>query len=202
VHTTNGRAGTSSQAELNFLVNSRAVSAHYLVGKDGQIFQILDPSSYVAWHAGEVHRQQYSNFYSIGVEVHFTPREVHWNGYMWAGLTRLARMFPSLEFVTHRAIARPTGRKIDPSGVTNPQFENWKKAIGASYRIATLKVNTNLRSVPFFGDNIIQVMPQGLTVVVSDQPATGSVYNNNESWYYCNWLGYVHGSLIDLGGTV
>lgn len=202
VHTTNGRAGTTSQAELNFLVNSQVVSAHYLVGKDGTIYQILDPQNFVAWHAGEVHRPQYANFSSIGVEVHFTPRETYWNGRMWAGLTRLARMYPALEFVTHRAIARPVGRKIDPSGVTDPQFNNWRVSIKDPHRLATLRVNTNLRGTPFFGNNIIQVLPQGLTVVVSAQPVPGSVYNNNQMWYYCNWLGYVHASLIDLGEEV
>lgn len=121
---------------------------------------------------------------------------------MWAGLTRLSRMYANLEFVTHRAIARPVGRKIDPSGVTDAQFTNWRTSINDPHRLATLKVNTNLRSVPFFGNNIIQVLPQGTTVVVSAQPVPGSVYNNNQMWYYCNWLGYVHASLIELGEPV
>lgn len=156
----------------------------------------------MAWHAGEVSSQRYSNFYSIGVEVHFTPKEGHWRGEMWAGLTRLARLYPDLEYVTHRFIARPRGRKIDPSGVTDVQFENWRKMFNKPYKFATLRVNTNLRSVPVFGDNIVQVLPKDLTVVVDPNPVEGSVYNNVSLWYYCNWLGYVHASLIDLRGDV
>jgi N-acetyl-anhydromuramyl-L-alanine amidase AmpD len=202
VHTTNGAAGTASSAELNFLVNSQNVSAHYLIGKDGVIYQILDPKYFVAWHAGEVSNSKYSNFYSIGVEVHFTPKEALWRGEMWAGLTRLARVYPELEFVTHRFIARPRGRKIDPSGVTDPQFTNWQTSFRNPHKLATLTVNTNLRAEPNFGNNIIQVLPKGLTVVVSAEPVTGAVYNNNQMWYYCNWLGYVHASLIEIRGDV
>jgi hypothetical protein len=202
VHTTNGAAGTTSSAELNFLVNSHAVSAHYLVGKDGVIYQILDPNHFVAWHAGEVFKSEHSNLYSIGVEVHFTPKEALWRGELWAGLTRLARVYPNLEFVTHRFIARPRGRKIDPSGVTDAQFNSWRTSFKSSYKLATLVVNTNLRLNPVFGNNIIQVLPKGQTVVVSAEPVVGSVYNNNQMWYYCNWLGYVHSSLIEIRGDV
>lgn len=115
VHTTNGKQNSSSAAELEFLVRSPNVSAHFFVSKVGEVFQILDPENYTAWHAGEVSKESYSNSFSIGVEVHFTPQELYWNGYMWAGLTSLVRAYPGLELVTHRQIARPLGRKVDPS---------------------------------------------------------------------------------------
>jgi len=202
VHTTNGGANTKSESELAFLVNSPNVSAHYLIGKNGAIYQILDPSGYVAWHAGEVNKDAYSNVNSIGVEVHFTPKEIYWNGFMWAGLTSLARKYPHIEFATHRQIAKPAGRKIDPSGVTDIQFVNWSRSINESYKLAKLRVNTNLRNFPRFGNNIIQVLPEKLTVVLSSEKTEGDVYNGSNLWYYCNWIGYVHESLVDLVGDL
>ena len=202
VHTTNGAQGSKSRAELNFLVKSVNVSAHFLIGKDGTIYQVLDPARYVAWHAGEVSKDIYNNYNSIGVEVHYTPRELYWTGEMLAGLTRLARIYASLERVTHRFIARPVGRKIDPSGMTDAQFHSWSKLINEPYRLASLKLNTNVRSVPRFGNNIVLVYPEKTSVVVSRDPVEGDVYNGNNLWYYCNWVGYVHSSLVELRGEL
>src|SRR5215831_15829040 len=47
IHTTNGNKGSSFSAEANFLRDSPDVSAHFLVGKAGEIAQILHP----AWEA-------------------------------------------------------------------------------------------------------------------------------------------------------
>lgn len=202
VHTTNGAQGSKSEAELNFLVKSVNVSAHFLIGKDGTIYQILDPARYVAWHAGEVSKDIYNNYNSIGVEVHYTPKELYWTGEMLAGLTRLARVYKDLERVTHRFIARPVGRKIDPSGMTDAQFHNWSKLLNEPYSLASLKLNANIRSVPKFGNNIVTVYPEKTTVVVSRDPVEGDLYNNSNLWYYCNWLGYVHSSLVELRGDL
>jgi len=202
IHTTNGKPNSNSSAELEFLVKSPNVSAHYFISKVGKVYQILDPAKYTAWHAGEVSKDDYSNTFAIGVEVHFTPKELYWNGFMWAGLTTLAREYSNLELVTHRQIAKPVGRKIDPSGVTDIQFVNWSKSFKDPQNIAKLRVNTNLRSVPRFGNNIIQVLPEKLTVVVSSEKLEGDLYNGSNLWYYCNWAGYVHESLVDLAGAV
>lgn len=178
------------------------MSAHFLIGKDGTIYQILDPLKYVAWHAGEVSKEMYNNYNSIGVEVHYTPRELYWSGEMLAGLTRLARVYSTLERVTHRFIARPVGRKIDPSGINDTQFLNWSSQLDEPYRIAKLRLNTNVRNFPRFGNNILTVYPEKTTVVVSRDPVVGDLHNNSNLWYYCNWLGYVHSSLVELGGDV
>jgi N-acetylmuramoyl-L-alanine amidase len=183
-------------------VKSPNVSAHFFISKIGNIYQVLDPGKYTAWHAGEVSKEAYSNTYAIGVEVHFTPKELYWSGYMWAGLTSLVRAYPGLELVTHRQIARPLGRKIDPSGVTDLQFVNWSKSVNEPHKLARLMANTNLRSVPRFGNNIVQVLPQKLTVVLSNEKVEGDMYNGSNLWYYCNWTGYVHDSLVDIIGEV
>lgn len=203
VHTTNGKAGTKFENEVKFLANSKNVSAHYIISKAGIIQQILDPAEYVAWHAGEVAKEQYSNLYAIGVEVHFSPAEIYWTGKMWGALTALSRVYANLDIVTHRLIAVPRGRKIDPSGVTDLQFTSWRRDYQKSHRYANLVANANVRQFPqITSTNIIQVYPKNLEVVVNSIPVEGDIYNNSNLWYYCNWFGYVHSSLLSLGGEV
>jgi N-acetyl-anhydromuramyl-L-alanine amidase AmpD len=203
VHTTNGAAGSKSENELRFLATSRLVSAHYLIGKTGEIFQVLDPESYIAWHTGATASPETANRASIGVEVHFTPAEIDWNVELWIGLTRLARIYQHLEILTHREIAIPKGRKIDPSGVTDAQFSAWKKSLNEPLLTARLKVNSNVRSSPYLQDNIVRTYQKNKVVLVQKNPVLGdTVYNNGQVWYYCNWLGYIHSSLIELGGEV
>lgn len=163
---------------------------------------MLDPEKFIAWHAGAVSSANHSNTASIGVEVHFTPAEIDWNASMWAGLTRLARMYAHLDILTHREIAIPKGRKIDPSGVTDAQFVSWKKSLNRSYRFASTLYNVNVRKSPTIEQNIIRTYPVNRQLIVDSVPVEGEVYNNNNLWYYCNWLGYVHSSLLELGGDV
>jgi N-acetyl-anhydromuramyl-L-alanine amidase AmpD len=199
VHTTNGKANTKFTAEANFLVNSKNVSAHYLISKEGVIEQILDPNQFVAWHTGEVSKDNYTNLYAIGVEVHFTPAELYWTGKMWAALTALYKQNASLELVTHRQIAVPRGRKIDPSGVTDLQFLSWRRDLNKAHRLATLRVNSNVRGFPRIANNVVCVYPRNWQVVVGADSVSGDAYNGSDQWYYCNWLGYVHSSLVELG---
>lgn len=59
------------QQALEKLCNQNSqVSSHYLVHKDGEIFQLVD-SSYIAWHAGASswHGIEKSNENSIGIEI-------------------------------------------------------------------------------------------------------------------------------------
>jgi N-acetyl-anhydromuramyl-L-alanine amidase AmpD len=67
---------------LNWLCNPKAqASAHYLVTKDGRIFQLVKDEN-TAWHAGMVNRpcwQLYDgtnpNYYTIGIEHEGFPNE-------------------------------------------------------------------------------------------------------------------------------
>lgn len=183
-------------------MHSPNISAHYFIDKSGVIHQVLDPEKYVAWHAGEVSRDAYSNYYSIGVEVHFSPKELYWTGEMWIALTKLAQCYGGLARVMHRQIARPIGRKIDPSGVTDGQFANWSNQINETPIVGRLRVNSNIRSSPKFDLNIVGVLPANLSVALSPKPVVGDLYNSSNLWYYCNWLGFVHASLIDFGGEL
>ena len=132
-HTTNGRWGSSFEAEARYLATASGVGAHYLVGRRGQIAEILPPLSWRAWHAGNA-LWHWRNSVSIGIECHFTPGEA-WTDAGTAALTWLVRRLmgiyaiPTSRIATHRAVALPAGRKEDPSFWTDAQFGAWLSAL-------------------------------------------------------------------------
>lgn len=126
IHTTGGRKGSLFEQELNFLLHSRRVSAHFLIGKEGQVAQIL-PIDFIAWHTGPtINDKQYGNAVSVGIECHLTFGE-SWTTKMHNALTelckRLVRELDIKYIVTHRKIA--PGRKIDPLYWSDDSFEAW-----------------------------------------------------------------------------
>ena len=130
IHTTGGRKGSSFAQEKNFLLHSRRVSAHFLVGKEGQVAQIL-PVEYVAWHAGEtINNKKYGNEVSIGIECHLTFGE-QWTDKMRAALTdlckQLVRQYDIEHIATHREAA--PGRKIDPLYWDDADFKLWAASV-------------------------------------------------------------------------
>lgn len=148
VHSTNGNRGSSFTAEENFLFHSANVSAHYLVGKQGQVTELLD-LSFGGWHAGSVNDQRFNNQRSIGIECHYTPGEPLPQAKMVDALTLLVMdlrtRFPSIEDVaTHRHTAIPRGRKIDPSFFTDAQFEAWRQSMIVNDIPIQSKVNASI----------------------------------------------------------
>lgn len=133
LHSTNGKFGSSFSAEANYLADSPDVSAHFLVGKDGRIACIVPPS-FRAWHAGEVSPPAFSNDTSLGIECHFTPHEV-WPQAGQDALTWLVKQvitqygITEHNIETHRKVAIPPGRKIDPSNLTDAQFYAWRASL-------------------------------------------------------------------------
>jgi N-acetyl-anhydromuramyl-L-alanine amidase AmpD len=136
IHTTNGRVGSSFDAECTFLAESKSVSAHYLVGKQlGQLVRFLVPQIHVAWHTGSA-ISGFGNVETIGIECHLTPGEP-WTRPMRDQLTQLVLdlcvIYPigdvRTETRTHREIALPPGRKIDPSGWDDLDFEAWREMV-------------------------------------------------------------------------
>jgi len=140
IHSTNGNKGSRYENEVAFLLNSRDVSAHFLIAKDGRITQFFDQiAKYRAWHSGTVIAPQYNNNNSIGVECHFTPGESVDLPDMQAALDtlvkQLQKQFTITDIETHRAIATPKGRKIDPSHISDTDFYIWKRRIMAGLKI-------------------------------------------------------------------
>jgi hypothetical protein len=134
VHTTNGRKGSSFAGEASFLFNSVNVSAHYLVGKDGRIAQIL-PTDLRAWHAGQA-EPEYLNSRSIGIECHHSVGD-DWPVAQLEALTWLVREL-MVQFGiapdridTHRRVALPPGRKVDPSDWVDNEYYSWQATLAA-----------------------------------------------------------------------
>jgi N-acetyl-anhydromuramyl-L-alanine amidase AmpD len=126
VHATHGKPGTLSTSEAAFLRNSPHVSAHYLIARDGRIFRIL-PDHMVGWHAG-VCLVGFGNLPSIGIEIHAATTEAILpvqREALGALVRHLALSYgiPAARVQTHRAVARPAGRKSDPATWPQVEFE-------------------------------------------------------------------------------
>lgn len=139
IHTTNGKKGSSFAGEARFLLDNpyaatdKPVSAHYLVGKQGQVVRFLRPDTYVAWCVG-TSALGWNNFQTINVECHLTRGET-FTVAMKDALTRLLLegsyaygidLGNATNVETHRAIATPLGRKVDPSGWDDDHFYEWR----------------------------------------------------------------------------
>lgn len=135
IHTTNGAKGSLYKNETRYIFQSKKISAHYLIGKEGQITQFLDVKER-AWHAGAVNDSRFNNNNSIGIENHYTPGEGLWTPAMRETLTELVKFLmrtcniTSPELIeTHRRVAIPKGRKIDPSGFNDVEFYLWRSSL-------------------------------------------------------------------------
>jgi N-acetyl-anhydromuramyl-L-alanine amidase AmpD len=107
-----------------FLNTARKVSAHFVVGRDGRVVQMV-PVERRAWHAGPsvLDGTPGVNDYSVGIEMvnlndgkdPYTDAQIH----AVAGILRFLRSrynIPDSRVVSHASIALPAGRKSDPVG--------------------------------------------------------------------------------------
>ncbi len=117
-HTTNDTVEKS----LHTLTSpARAVSSHYLIGRSGQIFQLVEESAR-AWHAGQSWwgGQTDINSASIGIELDNTGFEAFADAQITALLALLADIrqrhkIPAANFIGHADVA--PSRKSDPSAL-------------------------------------------------------------------------------------
>lgn len=110
---------TAAQALATLTDPAREVSAHYLVGRDGTIWQLVDERKR-AWHAGVSHWGADSdvNSDSIGIELDNDGDEPFPDAQIGSLLALLADLkarygIPTANFVGHADVA--PGRKVDPS---------------------------------------------------------------------------------------
>ncbi len=153
----NPRGNTTFEDEIDFLYNSRDVTAEYAVGED-EVIELLDPSNYFTYHAGYVRNSKFSNAESIGIEVHYSPkdREQPINSSKIVLLTELVQFLMEEFTLTpndislHRleAIYPPghkyagkTGRKQDPNFWSDAQFEQWRSSLLKESMIADTILN-------------------------------------------------------------
>jgi N-acetylmuramoyl-L-alanine amidase len=105
-----------------FLTPARRVSAHFVVGRDGRVIQMV-PVERRAWHAGSSVLDDVGsvNNFSVGIEMvnlndgkdPYTREQMD----AVAGIIRLVRSrydIPDERIVSHAQIALPAGRKSDP----------------------------------------------------------------------------------------
>lgn len=114
--TTNDNVG---QALATLTNPERRVSAHYLIGRDGSVLQLVDEAAR-AWHAGESRWGSLSdlNSASIGIELDNTGEEEFAEPQILALLALLDELrrrhaIPAANYLAHGDVA-PT-RKVDPS---------------------------------------------------------------------------------------
>ncbi len=107
-----------------FLSPARQVSAHFVVGRDGRIVQMV-PIEKRAWHAGVStwDGMKDINNVSVGIEmVNLNDGKDPYPDAQYqavAGIIRFVRsryLVPDEHIVSHEQIALPQGRKSDPVG--------------------------------------------------------------------------------------
>lgn len=197
IHTTNGNRGSTFRAEAMFLRNSPAVSAHYLVGKDGHVAELLPPA-WRAWHAGVV-LPGFSNSQSIGIECHHAVGE-DWPEAQRQALTDLVRSLLeefciSLDQVeTHRTVALPKGRKIDPSDWLDADFYAWRHRL-LRFTVATLRAN--VRSGSSTKSAIVRTEERDM-MVFGRQLVRGQAAGGDDRWLRLLDGNYMHRSVLTL----
>lgn len=181
VHTTsNGQKNTKVWNEATYIRDSKDISCHDLIGKDGTIYVILPPNL-VAWHAG-VALAPFTNPHSIGIEVHCsigeTPSQAQKDALAWRVRQYISTYdLAEKDIDTHRAVALPKGRKRDPEGWPDAEFyawrdllfsePDWTKAWGTAYPyFATSAIAATWRDTYRTG--------QGLGAAVSDEFTTSA----------------------------
>jgi hypothetical protein len=124
--------GGTAAGDLAWLCNPASkVSSHYYVTRAADIYQLVDDNQ-VAWHAGRsaLAGAPDVNAFSIGIELEHTtepeviaaghPRHTDWPAAQLEALAWLCREkmdayhIPTSKVVSHRAVALPRGRKVDP----------------------------------------------------------------------------------------
>jgi N-acetylmuramoyl-L-alanine amidase len=112
---------TASDALRTLTDPLREVSAHYLIARDGALYQLVD-ERHRAWHAGQSRwgAETDLNSSSIGIELDNNGREPFPSVQVDALLALLADLktrhhIPRANFLGHADIA--PGRKVDPSAL-------------------------------------------------------------------------------------
>jgi N-acetylmuramoyl-L-alanine amidase len=153
---------STEQTLRTFTLTKTQVSAHYVIGRDGQVYHML--SDYLrAWHGGVARWGSISdiNSISIGIELDNDGTEPFQEAQLASLLKVLANLkrsynIPAANFIGHGDIA-PV-RKNDPSALF-PWQRLAARGYGLWYDAAVL---TDTMAAPFAADSCGQPLP-GLT---------------------------------------
>jgi N-acetyl-anhydromuramyl-L-alanine amidase AmpD len=113
----------------DFLMNpANLCSANYIIGRFGELVQLVDPNAFISWHAGQSRwfdsvsrkwREQVNNF-SIGIELVGDGNKWPFTDLQYDKLAEVIKSLcadfkiPKSNLTGHEMIAVPYGRKIDP----------------------------------------------------------------------------------------
>jgi hypothetical protein len=208
IHSTNGAGDSSFESEVNFLLNSPAVTSEYEVGAE-EIVEHLPPKEYYGFHAGNVRNQKFSNSRSIGIEVHYSPRDTKSiDPRRIYNLTELVEYLLAEYDLTpddislHRWEAIPKGRKVDPSFWTDAQFLEWRNTLSKNEKFTILQ-EAFIYTTPTF-ETVAKHITSGPVVngllPVGHEFEGQWVHNNSAIWLSTGW-GFVKPYVID-GHTI
>lgn len=113
-HHTAGPA-TGEAPSLNYIRDNGL--SHLVLGRSGTVYVV---AAGLCWHAGVVHRPEWGNSYSIGIEAEATGHD-SWPEVQYGAYARLCAALVEhyglrVEDVRgHKEVAAPDGRKIDPN---------------------------------------------------------------------------------------
>jgi N-acetylmuramoyl-L-alanine amidase len=124
IHDTNAKGISQAKRIANHFLNPASkVSAHYVIGKAGEIVQCV-PDEKRAWHAGisQLGGREHVNDFSIGIElVNDETGTDPFTEEQYSSLSKLVSYLlllypiPNGNVVGHRGIALPLGIKHDPA---------------------------------------------------------------------------------------
>lgn len=210
IHSTNSPKGnTSFEGEVNYLYNSSSVASDYIVGED-EVVELLNPKEYYTFHAGYTRTSKYINSNSIGIEVHYSPKDTEKpiNPAKIENLTALVKyllveynLTPN-DISMHRweAVYPPNhpkagqlGRKVDPSFWTDTQFLEWRATLTQNLEEFTVLQQAFIYTDPTFttkathindGEVVNGLLPVGYEF-------EGQWINNNQAIWMGNGWGFV-----------
>ncbi|MGH7505190.1 MAG: N-acetylmuramoyl-L-alanine amidase [Longimicrobiales bacterium] len=197
--------GTLAGTDNWFLNPVSQVSAHYGVGRNGEIHQYVAEGD-AAWHAGRVYGSEWSgrkprvnpNLYTIGIE-HEGNANSEWPHAMYEASAALIREIAHRwsipldreHVIGHREIyARKTcpGSKVDldrliamaRADAVDPDRYNLVEQSGT----VTTRVDLNLRkSAPTTATTVVHTIPAGSAVEHTGWTSNGLAVNGNAHWY-------------------
>lgn len=131
LHSTCTTTNDTDETVTLFQSPASQVSSHYVVGKDGQVVQMVAEADR-AWHAGDCRWQGRTdvNSCSVGIEMVHRDQDPH-DDWPDAQLEAVAHLLldirsrhriPNDHVIFHSECAWPPGRKTDPQGFDRPRL--------------------------------------------------------------------------------
>lgn len=201
LHSTNGTIGSLFENEVKYLLHAGRVSAHYLVSKQGEIIRFLD-DQYAAWHVGNVNNPIYSNNNTIGIEVHYTPKESKHIPKAIDACTEIVRHYkllnPHVHVEMHRSVAVPQGRKIDPSFFSDRDFDIWRDVALQTIKFFRIAEDTQIYTAPTVtAKPAIHITNQyASNGIIRDTIALACKRENTQWLWLADGVGFVHASRL------